>query len=134
MKYLITITLCLSSFALFAQRKQNQFILIVRSKANVKATPELIKTNAAHWQEFMGDLGKSGKIVAGFRPGIEGLTLIGSKKISKQGAYAASGEVVSTFLVVNAANMNEAKLIAAKCPVYELQGNVEIRPIQNSVN
>ena len=134
MKYLITITLCLSSFALFAQQKQNQFILIVRSKATVKASPELITTNVAHWQEFMGDLGKSGKIVAGFRPGTGGLTLSGTKKVSKQSAYVASGEVVSTILVINAADMDEARLIAAQCPVYELQGNVEIRPIKNSVN
>ena len=134
MKYLITVALCLSSFALFAQQKQNQFILIVRSKANLKASSELIKTNVSHWQQFMGDLGKSGKFIAGFRPGTEGQRLSGLKKVSKQGAYVASGEVVSTFLVINAADMKEAKLIAAKCPVYELQGNVEIRPIQNSVN
>ncbi len=30
--------------------------------------------------------------------------------------------------------MNEAKQIAAKCPIFELQGNVEIRPIQNTTN
>ena len=134
MKYLLTITICLFTVCAFAQQKQNQFVFIIRSKADIKASPEVIKTNIQHWTAWMIDLGKNGKISGGYRFPIKGTTLIGTDKPIKTTAYIADGELVSSFLIINAADLNEAKQIAAKCPTFELGGNVEIRPIQNTAN
>jgi len=134
MKYLLTIIICLFTVCTFAQQKQNQFVLIIRSKADIKASPEIIKTNIQHWTAWMTDLGKSGKISGGYRFPVEGTTLTGADKPIKTTAYIANGELVSSFLIINAADLSEAKQIAAKCPVFELDGNVEIRPIQNTTN
>ncbi|MBB6498603.1 YciI family protein [Pedobacter cryoconitis] len=134
MKYFFTIGICLLTFSLFAQQKQNQFILIIRSKNKINAPAATIQANIRHWQEFMGDLGKSGKIAGGYRPVTEGVTLSGAAKTVKSEAYTANGEVISSFLIINAADLNEAKQIAAKCPVFELEGSVEIRPVQQTAN
>ncbi|MDN5286385.1 MAG: hypothetical protein JWR38_2659 [Mucilaginibacter sp.] len=134
MKYIFTIAIFLFSAGVFAQQKQNQYILIIRSKADIKVSAEVIKTNIKHWQDFMGDLGKNGKIAGGYRPATDGVTISGTDKTVKESAYIVNGEVVSSFLIINAEDLNEAKQIAAKCPVFELQGNVEIRPIQNTAN
>ena len=134
MKYLIALVICFSSITLFAQQKQAQFLLIIRSKADVKASAEAIQTNIKHWQEFMGDLGKNGKIAGGYRPANDGATISGTAKTIKPNAYIANGEVVSSFLIINAADLPEAKLIASKCPVLELDGSVEVRPIQNTAD
>jgi len=134
MKYVLAIIICLFSIGSFAQQKQNQFILIIRSKADVKASAADIQNNIKHWQEYMGELGKNGKIAGGYRPANEGVTISGTNKTQKDSAYIANGEIVSSFLIINAADINEAKQIAAKCPVFELQGSVEIRTIRNTAN
>lgn len=134
MKHLLTITFCLFSFGLLAQQKQNQFILIIRSKADVKASADVIQTNIKHWQDFMGGLAKNGNIAGGYRPSNDGVTISGLNKTVTESPYVANGEVVSSFLIINAADWNAAKQIAAKCPVFELQGTVEIRPLQNTAN
>jgi hypothetical protein len=48
MKYLFSVAICLFSVGVFAQQKPNQYILIIRSKADIKASPEAIKTNIQH--------------------------------------------------------------------------------------
>lgn len=134
MKYLLGLTIFLFSAGPFAQQKQNQYILIVRSKVPVKASQEVIKSNIEHWTAWMTDLGRNGKIAGGYRLPVEGTTLTGADKTVKETAYTANGELVSSFLIINAADLNEAKQIAAKCPVFELRGNVEVRQIQNTAN
>lgn len=132
MKYLFTMVICLFGLGVFAQ--QNQYVLIVRSKAELKASPEVIKTNIQHWTIWMTDLGKNGKIAGGYRFPVDGITVTGADKTTTASAYIANGELVSSFLIINAADLNEAKQIAAKCPTFELGGDVEIRPIQNTAN
>ena len=134
MKYLFTIVICLFVLGTFAQQKQNQYVLIIRSKAAIKASPEVIKTNIQHWTTWMTDLGKNGKIAGGYRFPVDGTTLTGKDKTATASAYIANGETVSSFLIINASDLNEAKEIAAKCPTFELGGNVEIRQIQNTAN
>ena len=72
-------------------------------------------------------------------PALEGRDVVataqtGTGKTAKATPYIANGEMVSSFLIINADDLDEAKQIAAKCPAFELGGNVEIRPIQNTAN
>lgn len=134
MKYIFILAICLFSFSLFAQQKQSQYILIIRSKAKIKASQDEIKTNISHWMAYMGDLGKNGKIAGGYRLPVEGITLTGPDKTETDKPYVADGDMVSSFIIINAADLAEAKQIGAKCPVFELGGNVEIRAIQNTAN
>jgi hypothetical protein len=134
MKYLFTIFLCVFALGCFAQQKENQYVLIIRSKAALKASQEAIKLNIQHWTTWMTDLGKNGKIAGGYRFPVDGITLTGKDQTATASAYIANGETVSSFLIINAADLGEAKEIAAKCPTFELGGNVEIRQIQNTAN
>jgi hypothetical protein len=134
MKRLLIIAFLFLTVTAFSQQNQNQYILIIRSKVPVKASQEAIKTNIDHWTAWMTDLGKNGKISGGYRPAEGGVILGDNGQTVKDGAYIVNGEEVSSFLIINAADMAEAKAIAAKCPVYELQGNVEIREIRNTAN
>lgn len=133
-KYLLTMSITLLAVAAFAQQKSSQFVLIIRSKAAIKASPEKIKTNIEHWRAWMTDLGQHGKLAGGERFPTTGATLTGDGKTIKETAYVANGELVSSFLVINAADLNEAKEIAAKCPTFELGGSVEVRAVQNTAN
>jgi len=130
MKYLIAFGICLLTTALSAQQKQ--YLLIIRSKTKAATTTsaEAIKTNIQHWTAWMTELGKNGKIAGGYRPTNDGVT-VSADKTTQTSPYIANGEMVSSFLIINATDLDDAKQIAVKCPVLELQGNVEIRAIQN---
>ena len=129
MKYLITVSFIFLSIVAFAQQKQGQYLLIIRSKVSIDASKEVIQSNIDHWTTWMTGLGTSGKLAGGYRPGNDGLTLTGKEHDLKKGTYTANGETVSSIIIINATDLNEAKNIAANCPVFELQGSVEIRPL-----
>ena len=135
MRKIILLSLLLFSCSvLFAQEKvKSQYLLIIRFKADFKpASDDAVKTNIQHWQEYMTNLGKSGALVAGYRPAIEGLTVSGTEKSLKSTPYVANGELVSSVLVINAVDMDSAKAIADKCPVFEFGGSIEVRSIMNA--
>ena len=138
-KYLLLVVFSLTSVGWFAWGQSDgpakkQFMLIVRSKANPAASPEVISTNIKHWGEFMGSLGQNGQLAGGYRPGTDGETISGMAKTGKMGSYIANGEVVSSVLIVNAGDMAKAREIASRCPVLELEGSVEIRSMQNTAH
>lgn len=133
-KFILASLLLLACSAIFAQQKvKSQFLLIIRFKADFKpASDAAVKTNIQHWQEYMGSLAKSGDLVAGYRPADQGLTINGAGKSVKPEAYIANNELVSSVLVINAADMDAAKAIADKCPVFEFGGSVEVRAMLNT--
>jgi hypothetical protein len=133
----VAISFCLSAFAQGTDKtaSKSQYILIIRFKADfVPPSKAAIDSNIKHWQVFMGNLAKNGKIAAGYRPGNDGQTISGTNKLVKNGAYIANDELVSSFLIINADNMDDANAIAKQCPVLEFGGSVEIRPIINTAN
>jgi hypothetical protein len=132
-KYFLLFAFLIASTALFAQAKtKSQFLLIVRFKTDFKpSSEEAVKNNIKHWQDYMGNLAQSGDLVAGYRPAGEGLTLTGSTKVLNPTPYMANGELVSSVLVIKAVNMDAAKAIADKCPVFEFGGSVEVRSIMD---
>ncbi len=132
-KYFLLIALLFAGTALFAQNKvKTQYILIVRFKTDFKpASDDAVKANIKKWQDYMGNLVQSGSLVTGYRPTNEGLTISGSKKDLKPIPYVADGELVSSVLIINAVDMDAAKAIADKCPVFEFGGSVEVRSVMN---
>jgi len=132
-KYFLAAIFLFACTALFAQQKtKSQFLLIVRFKADFKpASDEAVKVNIQHWQEYMINLGKSGALVAGYRPANDGLTISGTGKELKPTPYIADNELVSAIIVINAVDMDAAKAIADKCPVFEFGGSIEVRAVTN---
>lgn len=135
----LVVLVSIASIALFGQTSskssKQEYLLIFRFKSNfVPSSPDAVQTNIKHWQQYMGNLAQTGKLVSGFRPTNEGKTITGSDKITKEGVYVADNELVSSFIVVNAVSMDEASEIAKNCPIFEFNGSVEIRPIMQTTN
>jgi len=133
-KIILLAILSFSCCTLFAQAKvKSQYLLIIRFKADFKpASDDAVKNNIKHWQEYMINLGKSGALVAGYRPAGEGLTISGTEKALKSTPYVADGELVNSVLIINAVDMDAAKAIADKCPVFEFGGSIEVRSVMNA--
>ena len=136
-KHFLLIVLLVTSISLYAQDKpatpsKSKFILIIRSKSDLsRYTKQDIETNIKHWQVFMMNLGQSGSIAGGYRPANDG-DLIGSDKKVSNVSGGATGELISSFLIIMAANIIEADTIAKQCPVFELGGSIEVRPLMDT--
>jgi len=140
-KFILLAALACAGMSLFAHGRAGiagdstkQFLLIVRYKANTPLpSQEELKTIGAHWGAFIGELAQSGKLVTGYRPGMEGKTISSSSKTVNEGAYADK-EVVSSIFVIKAGSLEEAAEIAKRCPIYEMDGSVEVRALINTAN
>ena len=133
-KHIFLITFLFAGTVLFAQEKvKPQYLMIVRFKTNFKpSSKEEIQDNIKKWREYMGNLAQSGDLVAGYRPTDEGATISGKKKSIKSIPYVANDDLVSSVLVIKADNLEAAKVIANKCPVFDLGGSVEVRAMMNT--
>lgn len=58
-----------------------------------------------------------------------GKTVRGRERVVTDGPYAESKDLVSGVLVVQAASLQAAAELAQGCPILELDGSVEVRPV-----
>ncbi len=136
-RLLLTFILIFSGMVLFAQQKpaKSQYLLIVRFKSNfMPPSPDAVEKNIRRWQQYMEDLAQNGTISAAYRPGNEGLTLTGTGQSEKNGPYTGNNELVSSIILISVANIEEAKAVARRCPVFEFNGSVEIRPVTSTID
>jgi len=136
-KLVLIIAFFILAIPTFAQQASNsgksEFMFIIRFKADFKApSDDAVKNNIKKWQDYMGALAKSGDLAGGYRPSGDGLTISGTEKSLKNAPYVSDGLLVSSILIIKAVNMEAAKAIADKCPVYEFGGSVEVRPMMNT--
>ena len=132
-KLILLIAFLFTGTVLFAQEKaKSEYLMIIRFKTNFKpSSNEEIQSNIKKWQQYMGNLAQSGDLVAGYRPTNEGVTISGKEKSTKPIPYVANDELVSSVLIIKAENLESAKAIANKCPVFDLGGSVEVRAMMN---
>lgn len=84
---------------------------------------------AAHmerWNVFMGGLAQSGNLAGGLPLGQDGrvLTTAGS---SEGVVNSENGQAIGGYLMIKAENYDQAVELSKACPVFEHNGNLEIR-------
>jgi hypothetical protein len=133
-KIILSTILLIACLGCFAQNKtKSQFLFIIRFKSDFKPlSQDVVQANIKRWQQYMGNLAQSGSLVAGYRPADDGLTISGTGKSLTSTPYVANNELVSSVLIINAIDMDDAKTIADKCPVFEFGGSIEVRPMLNT--
>lgn len=97
---------------------------------NSTASPESLQQNMQKWMTWMESLAKKGTLVGGEPLKTEGKTVSGNSKLVKDGPFIEGKEVVGGYLLINATSLDDAVEISKDCPIYENDGIVEVRPIQ----
>ena len=93
--------------------------------------PAEIGAHLAKWTEWVGGLVKAGHAEMGPGPLDNGGKVVrGSAKAVTDGPYAEAKDLVSGILVVSASSLAAAVELARGCPIYEYDGSVEVRPLQ----
>ncbi len=89
------------------------------------------KDNMQKWINWMQALAEKGMLVGGEPLQPEGKQVNGTKKVVSDGPYAEAKEIIGGYLIVNAKDINDAVEISMGCPIFDEDGKVEVRQLQN---
>jgi len=94
-------------------------------------SPEEMQANLDQWNKWIGGIAAQGKLVGGEALKNSGKVINGSKNVVTDGPYVESKELVSGYLMVQVENQEEAISLSTGCPIYDIEGSVEVRPIMS---
>ena len=109
----------------------NEFILLYRGGMDRStASPEQMEAQMKRWQDWFAELTKEGSLKDWGAPlQREGKT-VASGGVITDGPYAEGKEIIGGFSIIKAADISDAAKIAKGCPVFQVGGTVEVRPVQ----
>jgi hypothetical protein len=94
-------------------------------------SPTELQAHLAKWTQWTDGLLAAGKLSSAnaLEFPATGKTLRGKERNVTDGPYAESKDLVSGTLIVEVASLDEALGLARGCPILELDGSVEVRPV-----
>lgn len=108
----------------------SEFTYLFRGR-DTSASPEQMQKTMEKWVVWFKELGANGHLKEPGHP-LEhtGKVVKGKQKIVNDGPYAEAKDVVGGFIVVEAKDIDQAVELSKGCPIFEVGGSVEVRPIQ----
>lgn len=94
-------------------------------------SPEAMQKHMEVWKAWLQDLAEKKIYEDGLPLSQEGKQVKKSGEIVTDGPYIEGKEIVGGYIIVNAKDMDEAIEISKGCPVFEHDGEVEIREIMS---
>ena len=94
------------------------------------ASPEEMERMMKAWMQWIDTLRQSGNLVqTGERLERTTLPVRGKAKTVTDGPYAEAKDIVGGYLLVQARDLNEAVELSKGCPIFAIDGLVEVRPL-----
>ena len=109
----------------------SDFILLFRQSVLERnaLSPTELEAITKRWQSWAGGIAAQGKLVSnGTRLAMEGKVLRADGLVT-DGPFVEVKERLGSFVVVNADSLDEAAALAHGCPILDMGGSVEIRPL-----
>ena len=106
------------------------FLYVFRGGGYQQLSPEQMQKHMQVWGTWIGELSKRGQFKAGDPLEPAGKQVKGKKKVVVDGPFAEAKDLVGGYLLVTADSLDEATELARGCPILEVDGSVEVRPIR----
>ncbi len=108
----------------------SEFTYLFRGRDR-SASPDQMQRTMEKWVAWFKDLGAKGHLKDPGHP-LEhtGQVVKGKKKIVNDGPYAEAKDVVGGYIVVEAKDLAQAVELSKGCPILDVGGSVEVRPIE----
>lgn len=108
------------------------FLLVFRRdfmNKEAQPSPEQMQNMMKSWEDWMGSLAAQNKLVSsGSRLASQG-KVVKPGKIVVDGPYVEIKEAIGGYIIVRASSIEEASELAKDCPILQIKGNVEVRPV-----
>jgi hypothetical protein len=107
----------------------SEFVFLYRGGARDRS-PEQMQQMMQKWMNWMKDLGAKGHIKDRGQP-LErsGKLVQGKLKTVTDGPFAETKDVVGGYSLIEAADLSQAVELSKGCPIFEVDGAVEVRPV-----
>jgi len=108
----------------------SEFTFLFRGR-DPSASPEQMQKTMQKWVAWFKDLNANGCIKEPGHPlEFTGKVVNGKTKSVHDGPYAETKDVVGGYMLIEAEDLDHAVQISKGCPILEIGGSVEVRPIR----
>jgi hypothetical protein len=111
-----------------------EYLLIFRSHTGAYTeAPDELARKMELWKNWIGSIAEKGKYMGGKPLNTDGVVMRGADNIT-DAPFAEGKEVVNGYILINAADYNEACKLSAACPIFgDENGSLEIRELNTMV-
>ena len=107
----------------------SQFVYLYRG-AESGRSPEKMQEMMQKWMAWMKQLGDQGHIKdIGHPLESTGKLVKGKQKAVTDGPFAETKDVVGGYTLIEARDLEQAVELSKGCPIFEVEGAVEVRPV-----
>jgi hypothetical protein len=108
----------------------NEFVYLYRGGERPSGSPEQMQQQMQKWIAWMKDLTDKGHIKDPGHP-LErtGKLVRGRQRAVTDGPFAEAKDVVGGYTIVQANDLAHAVALTSGCPILDIEGFVEVRPI-----
>ena len=108
----------------------SDFTFLYRGR-DTNASPEQMQNTMEKWRAWFKQLGEQGHLKdIGHPLESSGKVVRGKQKSVTDGPFAEAKDVVGGFTMIQARDLEQATELSKGCPILEVGGSVEVRPIQ----
>jgi hypothetical protein len=94
-------------------------------------SPERMQQMMQKWMAWFKELADQGHVIDRGQPLEQADKLVkGSKKAVTDGPFAEAKDVIGGFTLIEARDLDQAVELSKGCPIMEVDGAVEVRPIR----
>ena len=107
----------------------NEFVFLYRGGETARS-PERAQQMMQNWMAWFKELADNGDVKERGHP-LEraGKLVNGKRKTVTDGPFAEAKDVVGGYTLILAKDLNEAAELSKGCPILEVDGQVEVRPV-----
>jgi len=108
----------------------SEFTYLFRGGRPQGSSPEQWQQQMQKWVVWIKELGEKGHIKDHGRP-LErtGKVVSGKEKTIIDGPYAEATDLVGWYMLIEAKDLTHALELSKGCPIFEVGGSVEVRPV-----
>ena len=112
---------------------RSEYLLLFRNTQLEKRLPaDELQEAMRRLNEWLSRWSERGQMTGGQPLGDEGRVISGAKqRLVADGPYAESKEAIGGYVVVLAADLDEAARIAGEWPLLDYEATVEVRPVRH---
>jgi hypothetical protein len=108
----------------------SEFTFLYRG-GNSSASPEQMQKTMQKWVAWFKELGASGHVKDPGNP-LEptGKVVKGQQKSVHDGPYAEAKDLIGGYTLIEASDLAQAVELSKGCPILDVGGSVEVRPVR----
>ena len=107
----------------------SEFLFLYRG-GETGRSPERVQQSMQKWMAWFQELNQKGHIKDRGQP-LEraGKLVKGKQKTVTDGPFAEAKDVVGGYTLIEARDLDQAVELSKGCPIFEVDGGVEVRPV-----